>query len=568
MDGNSPLSTAKPTRRLGERLVDLGYLTPEQLQVALEEQRRVHTQLGQIVFELGFVTQEELARALAEESGATLIRIADQAIDPLALARIKADYARRHRVLPMRMEGGVLAVAMADPTDIHLVDELRQLAQHPLKIFAATRVDIEDAVRKHYGDQASELRQLVDEAAREPAEPRDHNAVQRIVDGLVRQAVARNATDLHLEPEERLVRVRYRIDGFLQQAENLPVEIGPAVVSRLKILSRLNIAERRRPQDGRIRYEIDGRKIDMRLSTMPTTHGENLVLRVLDHHASVPAIGELGMPEPIVAALRGLMDLPHGMFLVTGPTGSGKTTTLYAALGEVDGLARKITSIEDPVECQVPLVRQSQVDPGAEYGIAAGLRAALRQDPDVILVGEIRDRESADVALRASLTGHLVLSSIHANSSAGAFPRLLDLGLDAYLLQSSIVAVLAQRLVRRVCRACAEDYTPGYAELKSLGMMETRPLKLKRGKGCGRCGATGYSGRTGIFELLVVDDALRALIGERAAEGEIEACAIKAGMRSFLDDAASKVLAGITTTTEVLRVYRPLSRAAEWGRGQ
>ncbi|MEW6743461.1 MAG: GspE/PulE family protein [Planctomycetota bacterium] len=547
----------KRPRRLGERLIDLGYLTPEQLRVALEEQKRVHAPFGKIVCDLGFVTQAELAHVLAEEAGVPLVHLADENVLPEALRLVSASEARRRHVFPLRIEGGFLKIAVADPSDIRLVDELSQATGYPLRVVASSEAEILEAIRRYYEDtDRDRLSALVDASARslDKGAPAEDGTVARVVDSLLRSAIEKGATDLHIEPEEKLIRTRFRVDGFLQQGENLPVTIGPALTSRLKILAQLNIAEMRRPQDGRLRYPLENHTVDLRISTMPTTYGENIVVRVLDSRARLPKLGDLGMSPALEQAMQEIADLPHGMFLVTGPTGSGKTTTLYATIGLIDALTTKITTIEDPVECQIPMVRQSQVDLGVGYTMVAGLRAMLRQDPDVILVGEVRDRESADVALRAAITGHLVLSSLHTNTAAGAFPRLLDLGLEPYLVQSAVVAALAQRLVRKVCPSCIEEYLPEESELLALGFTESLPSRLRRGRGCSRCGGTGYSGRTGIFELLRVDAEIGRLVGRCSSEGEIAAASSAAGATTLFDDARQKVLAGITTPMEILRV--------------
>ncbi|MDF1837678.1 MAG: GspE/PulE family protein, partial [Planctomycetota bacterium] len=406
-------------------------------------------------------------------------------------------------------------------------------------------------LRKYLSTRESPVARILHEVSEAATQGHANYPIEELAQAVMEDGVRRGATDIHVEPEEFLTRVRLRIDGVLQAGESLPKETTDALISRIKILADLDIAEKRRPQDGRMRTEVDGREVDMRVSLIPVTFGENLVLRVLDRSSGTIALPGLGFEESICKRLNDISDAPHGIFLVTGPTGSGKTTTLYSLLAQVDALSRNVATVEDPVEYQVPLVRQSQVESGIGFGFLEGLRSLLRQDPDVILVGEIRDPETAEMAIKAAMTGHLVLSTLHTNSAIGAIPRLLDLRIPAYLLEDSMLGVVGQRLVRKVCAVCAEPYEPTPDELIFLEGNIGTPRK---GVGCDHCDQTGLSGRLVLHELFMPDKEFGRLLRDGASVGEIHSHAKETGYMDMADDGRAKVRAGITTIDEVLRV--------------
>ncbi|MEZ6005752.1 MAG: ATPase, T2SS/T4P/T4SS family [Planctomycetota bacterium] len=536
--------------RVGDALIARGRISETQLDVALREQRRVHRPLGEILLSLGFVRQEHLAEVVAEGLGLPLLRMADIRPDSLLIAALDPAFVQSTGAFPIRVEGGVLKVAMTDPGDPEKVSAVRQRFPYPLDVALITTGDLTLLLRKFLASRESPVARILSEAQEGPS-ARVQYPIEDLTNALIQDGVRRGATDIHVEPEEGLTRVRYRIDGVLVAGESLPRSATEAVISRVKILSNLDIAERRRPQDGRMRAQVDGREVDLRVSLMPVSFGENLVLRVLDRSSGTVPLGQLGFPETTQHALQGISELPHGLFLVTGPTGSGKTTTLYSMLAMVDAITRNVATVEDPVEYQIPLVRQSQVESGIGFGFLEGLRALLRQDPDVILVGEIRDRETADMAIKAAMTGHLVLSTLHTNSAIGAVPRLVDLGIPAYLLEDCLAGIVGQRLVRKVCEMCAEAVQPTPEEILFLEGDMGLP---RRGRGCEHCSHSGLSGRTVIQELFTPPDGLGRVLRTGGNVQEILDLARAAGFESMADDGRRKVRAGITTVSEVLRV--------------
>ncbi|MEM9380060.1 MAG: ATPase, T2SS/T4P/T4SS family [Planctomycetota bacterium] len=557
-----------PRMRIGDELQRRGLLTDTELQVALTEQRRDHRPLGQILVSLGFVRANEIAQLMSEQMALPLVTADECEPDALLLASLDPDLVRSARAFPIAIEEGCLRVAMVDPSDPRAMEILRQSYPYTFKVEMITEADLELLLRRHaVGGRANEVADLLGGTIT----AQDDRRVEELAIAVVRDGIRRGATDVHIQPEENLTRVRYRLDGVLQGAESLPREVSDAVVSRLKISARLDIAERRRPQDGRIRMTVDGREVDLRVSVMPNVHGENVVLRVLDRSGGVPPLEDLGVESETAETLAGLAESPHGLFLVTGPTGSGKTTTLYSLLRRVDSIHRNVATIEDPVEYSVPLVRQSQVDSAVGYGFHEGLRALLRQDPDVILVGEIRDEVTADMAIKAAMTGHLVLGTLHTTDALGAIPRLVDLGVPSYLLEDTLLAVMGQRLVRRLCDRCAvplrrehEEYAATLAWVGPEGASHARaPV------GCAACEGAGFTGRTAISELFVPSDATRPFIrsadgGSTVASGpplggaaSLEEAAYDDGYADLGDAAKLKVTRGFTTLGEVLRVHRP-----------
>lgn len=543
--------------RLGDRLIERGLCSARDVEVALSEQRRAWRPLGEILISLGFVKAEEVARLMAEDLGLAFVRAREVEPEAALKSAVDRDFVRRAGAFPLSLTDGVLRVAMVHPDDPEKVSIVRAHFPYPLELAVIPERDLAELVRAHLVDERLEVAQIFREVQR----PVDGEwPVERLVAALLMDGVRRGATDIHIEPEERLTRVRYRVDGLLLQGENLPREANDAVISHIKVLANLDIAERRRPQDGRLRVTIDKRQVGMRLSIMPSSDGENVVLRILDRSAGMLAMNDLGIARQHQTLLRKIAQRDHGLFLVTGPTGSGKTTTLYSLLAEIDASVRNVATIEDPIEYRLPLLRQSQVDHGIGFGFKEGLRALLRQDPDVILVGEIRDQETADMAIKASMTGHLVFSTLHTNSALGAIPRLTDLGIDPYLVEDSLIGVLAQRLVRRVCSACAEPVAATDRDRKFLGDDVGRP---QRGKGCMRCRESGYSGRLAICELLLPDEAMAEVLRSGSKLHELHRLAMAAGYQTINDDGRAKIRSGETTLDEVERVNRSHRLSAE-----
>lgn len=510
------------------------------------------------------MTQVSDRETLAARLGLPFIaRIEDRDVDPALLGRLPLSFARAHLLLPLRIEEGRLLVAAGDPTDLSALDEVRGLFDMPVTMVLTTPQAALDAVNHLYSRLSGSAQEVVEELegedlstiATELNEPRDlldltdEAPVIRLLNSILFQAVKERASDIHIEPYERDVEVRFRIDGILYKMLTPPKVVQEAIISRVKIMAGLNIAEKRLPQDGRIRVVVAGRDVDIRVSIIPTFFGERVVLRLLDKKKGLISLEDMGMSESGVQSMERLLCRSNGILLVTGPTGSGKSTTLYAALNRLNSPEKNIITIEDPIEYQLKGIGQIQVNPKIDLTFAGGLRSILRQDPDIIMVGEIRDAETAEIAIQASLTGHLVLSTLHTNDSPTAITRLIDMGIEPFLVASSLSAVLAQRLVRVICPHCREEYT---AERDYPGI--TLPPILYRGKGCDACFGLGTRGRTGIYELLLVDQEICSMIIRRIPAGEIKEYAVSKGMKTLRDDGLAKVAAGITTIEEVLRV--------------
>lgn len=486
--------------------------------------------------------------------------------DPVAMALAPGDFALKHQVLPMGFDGETLVVAMGSPLSLGAVDDLGILIQRPVQPVLADPALVKDRIEDYFIERMLQQAASEEGGATEITEDTtDLNDLTRMasesqvvgmVNAIFAQAVRDSASDIHIEPYEKEMKVRYRIDGMLSDMMRTPKRMHAALISRLKILGELNIAERRLPQDGRIRITIAGRQIDVRLSIVPTVFGERAVMRLLDKGTALLGLEELGMQPDVLAKFRKIISLPHGIILATGPTGSGKSTSLYASLQEIYSPTTNILTIEDPVEYQVPGISQIQVRPQIGLTFASGLRSFLRQDPDVIMVGEIRDHETAEIAIHASLTGHLVFSTLHTNDSSGAVTRLLDMGVEPYLVASSLVGVVAQRLVRRVCPNCAEPTQHKPDLLAAIGLTGNEPTaNFRRGRGCEKCQHTGHKGRQGLYELLIIDETVKRMTVERASASAIKAYAMEAqNMRTLLGDGRMAVLAGKTTPEEVLRV--------------
>ncbi|MCP4434468.1 MAG: type II/IV secretion system protein [Actinomycetia bacterium] len=558
--------------RLGEVLLELGIIEPDALLDALEAQAQAdpaqRLRLGQVLVQRGALDDVALAAALSRQFGVPLADLRAETPDPHAVELIPEDLARAHKVLPLSVEGDRVHLASADPYD---VDAIRALAERCGKVamHIGAASDIERQLDQAYNalratDEMIQAFELTYDESLFATDSAGHLSVDedapivQVVNSVVTQGVRSRASDIHVEPTVGSLRVRYRIDGAMTEAITLPRAMGPGVASRIKVMAELNIVERRRPQDGQFGLQVDGRPIDVRCSVVPTVNGEKIVLRLLDKTRSLISLPDLGMSAEVAAAYRKIAIAPLGMILCTGPTGSGKTTTLYATLNEVNDPTKNVVTIEDPVEYQFDGITQMPVT-GTGISFAEGLRGILRQDPDVILVGEIRDEETARIGMQASLTGHLVLSSLHAVDSVAAIHRFTDMGIEPFLVASAISGVVGQRLLRRICTGCATDVQPTEAEMRMVhNHTGSTPARWLRGAGCNLCAGTGYRGRIGVYELLEVNDSIRDLIVARATHHEIRAAAIAAGMRTMQSQAFALVAAGYTTVDDVVRnVYAP-----------
>jgi general secretion pathway protein E len=559
------MSVAASSRLLGEILVQEGLTTPEAVQRGLTRAQTSGERIGEALVSLGAVTEDNVLRALALQQDLPYVWSEEFPSSVPLLKNVSAKYLRQCRVCPISIEGNVLTVATADPLNTMVADELRQATGLTVKLVISPAAAITDAIDRIYELAATPLQRIVegmddddggggDEDLNQLRDMAFEAPVVRLVNLLVENAISAEASDIHIEPFEDTLRIRYRIDGILYEQEAPPRRLQAAVTSRIKIMAEMNIAERRLPQDGRIRVTLRGSRVDIRVSTMPTVHGESIVMRLLQRSSVFVPLEQLGFPPRTLKRFESLIKRPHGIFLVTGPTGSGKTTTLYAALDKINTPGVKILTVEDPVEYQLKGVNQIAVKPKIGLSFANGLRHIVRQDPDVILVGEIRDLETAEVAIQASLTGHLVFATLHTNDAPGAITRLQDMGVEPYLVASVLEGVLAQRLVRRICQACRVPDSPSRADLDALGVKGPVGSGLCRGKGCDECRGTGYRGRSGIYELFVIDEDARSLILRRASTRDIRQHAVQQGMVTLRMDGWQRACEGVTTVEEILRV--------------
>ena len=569
--GRGPVTAVDPTplKPLGQRLLDDGLIDEQQLDLALREQKRQRRKLGEVLIDLGFVPPGVITGALASEAKTEVVDVLGVSIDPEVMALVDYDLARRHRVLPLAVDGGVLTVALGDAFDVVAIDQIEKTTGLVVRVVTAAESDILEALALHYA-QGQSINETIDRIMREGVEADEEDdglsegsPMIRLVDQIIALGIKQKATDIHVEPDDRVLRIRLRVDGVLHQEVLAPKPIQPPLTARLKLMAGLDITEKRAPQDGRIRFANGQSEVDLRVSTLPTNHGESVVLRILNSAGVTLSLEGLGFSTEDEARFDGIMQQPYGMVLVTGPTGSGKTTTLYTALSQVDARARSVFTLEDPIEYAIGNIRQTQIRPEVGMDFAAGLRALLRQDPDVILVGEIRDTETAQLATRAALTGHLVLSTLHTNTAAGVIPRLIDMGVERYLLPAALSAVIGQRLVRRICTDCREEIDNPEAELDRFhltgtasGCMPDGRLRLWKGAGCSACRGTGYAGRQAIYEVMIIDENFHTAIVEEAPTTELERIARAGGMKTMLEDGVGKALAGLTTVQEVLRIVR------------
>ncbi|MDI6900511.1 MAG: ATPase, T2SS/T4P/T4SS family [Anaerosomatales bacterium] len=547
--------------RLGELLVAAGLVTRAQLDHALQVQVAEGGKLGQILVRQLIVDEDDIARTLAEQKGLDHVSLTTYPVDREATSRIPERIARRNLVIPIGYEDGSLVLAMADPLDVEAIDDVKVSTGLGVIPVVATGTQIQYAIEKYIA-AADVVQDIMVAAGEEEAVPDEVIAgdedvpVVRLVNQLIREAIADNASDIHIEPGDKGVRIRYRIDGVLQEIMRLPLSIKPGLISRVKVMADMNIAERRRPQDGRIGVIVNGRPVDLRVATLPTPSGESIVLRVLNQDMEALKLEDLGLTEGNLEIMRRFLTRPYGAVFISGPTGSGKTTTLYASLMQLNEPSRKIITIEDPIEYQIGGITQMAVNPAIGLSFARLLRTVLRSDPDVAMVGEIRDPETAEIAIRAALTGHLVLSSIHTNDAPSALTRLVDMEVAPYVTSSALVGVVAQRLARRLCPACKKRRRLSASTLTAAGFTkeESSSVKVYGPVGCDECYGTGYAGRIGLFEIMEMNDDLRALFLKRASSEDLRKTALATGMKSLRRDALDKVAAGVTSLEEIARV--------------
>jgi len=545
---------------LGEVLVEEGIISRQQLELGLHEQKRTGELLGNVLVRLGLVTRKELSRAMAYTSDLPFVDLKQTHIEPNAVKLVPKDLAKKYKLMPFGLRDNILQVAMDNPTDVMAIDNLRRRTGKTIEVWAADRESIMEITEIYY-EVGTSIQDEIDKNASAAmsggiAEGEVAPPIVRLIELVLINAIRQGATDVHITPEEAISRVSYRIDGILRRGAILPAQLHPAMVTRVKVMSGLNIAESRLPQEGNVTFEFSGRFIDIRSSTSPTDDGENIVMRILDKANIILGLEYLGLHQAEIEIVKRLTRLPHGIVLAAGPTGSGKTTTLYSMLREINALEKNILTIEDPIEYRLPLIKQTQVNEQAGLTFSRAIRHFLRQDPDIMLVGEIRDLETAKIAFQAAMTGHLVLSTIHTNDSTSTIARLLDLGVEPYLIPTSLRAVVAQRLIRRLCLDCAEEYVPTPEELKmyNLEAWDGASRTIKKAVGCPKCDGTGYSGRTGIFEILEVTPRISRMISEKASADMLLLEAQKEGMKSLRDDALVRVLEGFTSLEEAFRV--------------
>ncbi len=555
-------------KRLGDLLVEAGVLTEDQLKKALASQKETKKKLGEAVVDLGFITDEDILNTLAKQLNIEVVNLEELEVDVSLFKNVPEAIARKYTLIPLKKENNTITVVMADPLNIFAIDEVAIKTGHDVQVAISTEHQIEMAISKHYGvtssiqDALRAIRgtEITAEVGEDEIAVTDMSAattdlapIARLVETVVKQAIRDRASDIHIEPDEDDVKMRYRIDGLLFQNAVAPKVLQSAIISRIKIISNMDIAETRIPQDGRFKIIFEDEDVEFRVSTFPTIYGENVVIRILRSDMTMVDMQKTGLIGVSLEKGLELLKTPFGIILVTGPTGSGKTTTLYAALNLLNDVEKNIITIEDPVEYRLEGIRQSQINPKAGLTFASGMRAILRQDPDIVMIGEMRDFETAEIAIQAAMTGHMVLSTMHTNDAPSAVVRLTELGLEPFLISSSVVGVIAQRLVRTICKSCKEPLSREEA-LKMLPKLK-EDVTLYSGAGCMECKRSGYSGRTGIFEVFAMDEQMRTMVNARSASSALKDYAIKnQGMVSMLQDGRIKVAMGLTTMQEINRV--------------
>jgi len=567
-----PIETQK---RIGELLLDKGYITPEQLSTALNIQKTSGKKLGNILLDTGVINEEQLVEAVAERLKIPKLNLASLVISPQVISVIPVEVAKRFKTLPVFKMGNTLTVAMADPLNVIALDEIKYITKCIIKRAVVGEKAVTEAIDRYYS-VADSVRDILGEDIEEPEPSAKREAlgideavagdstVVKLVNLILTRAVGDGASDVHFEPDDQQLRIRYRVNGVMREEAAPPKRLQSEIISRIKIAANLDVSEKRVPQDGRMSINVNGTLIDLRISTLPVIHGEKAVVRILDKRKLKTGLTELGMHTGVLDEWRRKISKPEGLILISGPTSSGKTSTLYASLQEINSIEKNIITVEDPVEFSLPLINQVQVNEKAGLVFANTLRSILRQNPDIIMVGEIRDRETAAIAVRASLTGHLVFSTIHTNDAVATITRLIDMGIERYLVSSALQAVLAQRLVRTICDDCKEktDVSPAVRQ-KLSAVDHTETAKYFRGKGCRNCRGTGYSGLTGLFEMIGITDTIREMILGNASEGTIRSEAARGGYRPLAEAGMELAAAGVTTIDEILKVTAPVDARTE-----
>ncbi|MBI5181185.1 MAG: type II secretion system ATPase GspE [Nitrospirae bacterium] len=558
-------------KMLGEMLIAEGIITRGQLERTLAEQKLHGGRLGVILRNLGYVSEEAIIKVLGKQMGIPHMSLDNVIVEPDIAKMIPETVARRYQAIPLYKKGNIITVAMVDPLNVFAIDDIRRITGSDIQTVVSTERDILKSIDRFYSVSSSmqdAIKDFASQAAAEEgiderpialeAKAADETPVIKLVNMMITQAVKDGASDIHVEPDEKATRIRYRVDGILHEVMNPPKHLQSGISSRIKIMASLDISEKRVPQDGRLNMNVGEKSLDIRVSTLPTIFGEKVVMRLLDKGAILPGLEEIGFSTAALNKVKKMITKPYGFILVSGPTGSGKTTTLYSALNTINSMEKNIITIEDPVEYQLNIVNQVQINPKAGVTFATGLRSILRQDPDIIMVGEVRDKETAVIAIQAALTGHLVFSTLHTNDAPGAIARLVDMGIEPFLIASSLMVVVGQRLVRKVCQKCKRAYKPTAELLKELEISETSDITFVEGAGCQNCRGTGYSGRIALFEVLVIDEAIRNLIIAKASTTTIRAAAFKTGFTGLREEGLDKAIKGITTLEEVLRVTQEI----------
>ncbi len=552
-----------------KKLVDENHLTQQALGEAREEEVKTGKNVFKILVDHDYIKEDVLLNSIASSLSIEMVDLSKKKIDSSAINKISASTAKFYNIVPLSVKGSSAVIAVSDPLNMKLVDDLRFVTGLDIKIVIARQIDIKKAVERYYGEEEESLGDIIDEAEKTTGktivkgagdvdklkEMASQAPVVKLLNMVLLRAIREKASDIHFEPFEKEYKIRYRIDGVCYDAAHPPRDLNLAISSRIKVMANLDVAESRLPQDGRIMMDIGGGSVDLRVSTLPTLYGESIVMRVLDKSVVSLSLDQLGMDEKIKSQLRNVIDRPNGILLTTGPTGSGKTTTLYSCLQEINKVEFKIITVEDPVEYDIEGIIQVAINPKIELTFAKTLRHMLRQDPDVLMVGEIRDSETAEIAIQSALTGHLVFSTLHTNDAPGAVKRLMDIGVEPFLLTSTVRAIIAQRLLRKLCQKCKKPHEPKKEELKELGITQdaVKGMKFYKGEGCSECNNSGYKGRMGIYELFILDDKARKLVAKKASAATIREAAQRAGMKTLREDAIAKILAGVTTVEEVFR---------------
>lgn len=559
------LMLKKPRKRLGDLMLEVGMLTQEQLETAIDLQNKSGEKLGNVLIKLGYVTEDDIIQVLEFQLGIPHVKLEKYNIDKSAYSCIPESISRRYGLIPIKKENGILTVAMSDPLNVFAIDDLKIYSGFEIQPVIVSHDDVTKAIDRYYSaekafkaveefkkERTSTLKINSEAASDQSTDEIKNSPAVKVINSIIEQAVRNRASDIHIEPFETYIKIRFRIDGQLTEIMRPEIDIMPAISARIKIIGGMNIAEKRLPQDGRINIEVDEKEYDLRVSILPTLFGEKIVIRIADKKTFVLTKDQLGFNEYEGKQFEKMLLNPHGIILVTGPTGSGKSTTLYSAISEINRQDINIVTVEDPVECTIEGVNQVQVNTKTGMTFAASLRSILRQDPDVIMIGEIRDAETAEIAVRAAITGHLVISTLHTNDAPSSVLRLIDMGIEPYMVSSSMVGVIAQRLVRKICKNCKIQYPATDEEMGILGLSGERPL-LSRGRGCPVCNKTGYKGRQGIYEVITVSKTHKEMINNRCSEEELKDFSIKSGMLTLRDNLIKKVLLGETTISELIK---------------